>query len=318
MLEGADDVLECFCVEATQAAITHGFALASVRPFSPKHSLRYPLTCAHGGGLRGVLHAIAQGPTAHEIHFRMDRGLAQIEQDFTGGGRIHRGCLMADLVHRVRVFMHVPAEVRVHRKHLLEELKVEIHAEGFRDDIEQLDLAFGHEGLLLAHCVLGVFLHPHSEAVGNLVLREVPAKGDELLRLGVRKHFQLRHRRRQATHEKRGHEEGNDERGHGVNAFAEVLRPDFVHATAELRKRPMQGDDVAEEQVFIGEAPRTHPGLVFSVVLVAYAIPEARDDMGEADHSDDDLRNVHDYDEALRTYPLGDEHDYFPDADEPQ
>mmetsp|Transcript_124874 Transcript_124874/g.388732 ORF Transcript_124874/g.388732 Transcript_124874/m.388732 type:complete len:271 (-) Transcript_124874:470-1282(-) len=138
--------------------------------------------------------------------------------------------------------------------------------------------------------MLRIVYHADGQRVGDLILRKVALEHLELLHILLREHVQLCHGRREPADEDGSQHEGQDEHPDSVDPLAGIRGHDFVRPTGELQQGPVQGRGVLVLEGRLLEVvhlqPRVRP------VVDGDAVPNAGDDVAEADDHGHDARDA--------------------------
>mmetsp|Transcript_116826 Transcript_116826/g.363033 ORF Transcript_116826/g.363033 Transcript_116826/m.363033 type:complete len:377 (+) Transcript_116826:233-1363(+) len=303
--EGAHDVAQARGVDREDAALRQGPERAAVKPPRPEHSLRHPLLRRE---LLLVLHAphVDHAPADQEEHPGRDGELEQREDDVAPRQRLRGDRCVADVAHAGGVHGVVEAEEGVRIEHRREDLVVDLRAQRVRDESHELHAALRRVPLLLPERVAGVPLHPCGQVARDAVVLQVTAQRRELRGALARDDLQPRHGRRQGADESRGDDEGKDEHADGEDPLQHA--PGLLQVlTHEERKDIVEVLGVLPPEALGGALARLRAGLCLALGACADAMPEASDDMDEAqehDHDADDVAHEHD---AFRAESLEDE-----------
>mmetsp|Transcript_31238 Transcript_31238/g.89566 ORF Transcript_31238/g.89566 Transcript_31238/m.89566 type:complete len:233 (-) Transcript_31238:1555-2253(-) len=224
---------------------------------------------------------VLQRATGDHVHPGAGRALAGPEEYVAARHAQHGHGRVADLPHDLRTLLHVMREKRMAPEHTRVHGEVKVDEKRLGDELQNCNLVFRHEPLLLLNCLLCAPLETHRQALGDVVLRQVLSKHRDELGVAAGDEHQPRHRGCQAAHENGGQHEGHQEGGDGKGALLKVLGHNLVHASGVLRHRPVKGKSVPIAQSPLMQTVGLDPReaiLSFAATLIpvapfAHAIP---------------------------------------------
>mmetsp|Transcript_56189 Transcript_56189/g.122893 ORF Transcript_56189/g.122893 Transcript_56189/m.122893 type:complete len:204 (-) Transcript_56189:764-1375(-) len=183
-----------------------------------------------------------------------------------------------------------------------------IHVEGqfnlqrFGDDMQEFD---GFRGEVSRDGVLGVAAHALGDHFGHVILLQISLQCRQLPRTAPSDDVLLGEARGEDAQHDQGDDENGAPHGHREEPLNGRGRRDFVHATGELRKRPVEGGQVLGIHSLSVVAQDLDPGAVRGVSR-PYGKPEAPSEVRNRKQNDEDFAHLQQRAQRLRLDALCD------------